>query len=55
MQHSKFQGHSTFGSEEEKNKEFLPCCMAVILVMRPRPSEQTFVPLPQASSQAKVT
>ena len=45
MLHTKFQGHQPFGSGEEDFLKFLPYMgMAAILVMRPGPFEQTFVP-----------
>ena len=45
MLHTKFQGHRSFGSGEEDFLRFLPDMgMAAIMVMWPRPFEQTFVP-----------
>ena len=45
MLHTKFQGHRSIGSGEEDFLRFLPYMgMAAILVMRPEPFEQLFVP-----------
>ena len=45
MQHTKFQGHQPIGSSEEDFLRVLPYMgMVTILVMWPRPFEQTFVP-----------
>ena len=51
MLHTKSQGHWPFGSGEEEFEGFLPYKGAVaILVMWPRPREQTFVPPIQGGS-----
>ena len=45
MLHTKPQGHGPFGSGEEMFEGFLPYMgVAAILVIWPRPHEQTFVP-----------
>ena len=45
MLHTKFQGHQSVGSGGEDFLRFLPYMgMAAILVIRPKPVEQLFVP-----------
>ena len=45
MLHTKFQGHRSIGSGEEDFLRFIPCMgLAAMLVIRPRPLEQLFVP-----------
>ena len=45
MLHTNFQGHRLFSSGEEDFLRFLPYMgVAAILVMRPGPFEQAFVP-----------
>ena len=43
MQHTNFQGHRPFGSKEDDLLSFYHG-VAAILVMLPRPFDQTFVP-----------